>query len=102
MDTYTHNTSELGDKVFLTDEELVELKLTQKEWIVQIGDCDSITHIITDLYVNTNLLEHVVKDTSDITQVNPVTDIILLQLGVWYGTLHSYSIFYPMLGHLDG
>jgi len=98
MKYYSH----IEDKVFLTPEELVELKLTQKDWVVEIG-FDSISFsIINKLYNNTNLFTyktayhytHNDYVPPDILCVSPITKIIVMRGQQRYGKLFPHATYY--------
>lgn len=84
--------SKLGEKVFLTKEELVELKLSQQPWVIDATDRDSLDYddfilssmygIICILYTTTNLLQNennytVQYDDDSITPIIPVEIVYL-------------------------
>jgi len=72
--------SELGEKVALTEDQLVELVLTQKPWTIIIPrPVPNITKIITEIYTTTNLFRLVRKGKSGviISKITPIVKIIL-------------------------
>lgn len=91
-------TSELGEEVYLTDEDLVELKLNQSVWsVLVIVDTLTITEIITEIYNTTNLF-NVIKTGEFSLSMTPK-----IEINIWKWNdkkrviLHPGKHYYPSI-----
>jgi len=78
-----NNSSKLGEEVYLTEDTLVELKLTQKPWTIIIPRrVPSITKVITEIYQTTNLFTVVEGEFPSIVVI-PKVNIVFQYSNGW-------------------
>lgn len=91
-----NNSSKFGEKITITEEDFIELKLSQKPWIITSIPPDlNITAVITEIYETTNLFSVINKRRYYPIEITPKVEIVLKYDGeVGYRALLSVEYHY--------